>query len=343
MTKYRLYWIFQVAGWSLYAVLTIISGPIITENNLDASMLALFVSEALFFVIVSHAYRSFIIKRQWLTQSMPRLIPRVLLATLLMGFLIYALRVTVSYILDVFSPKLYEISNILGLTSTNALLFFIWSLFYFIFHYFERFNLSLQYEHALNEIELNQLKSQLNPHFIFNALNSIRALVDENPAKSKNAINQLANILRNSLVTDKERLTSFEDELKTVKDYLGLESIRYEERLQTEFNIDPKSQKFLIPPLMLQTLIENGIKHGISTLKEGGKIRLETHVTENSLLNIQIRNSGQYLNGEYKKSGFGIKNTKQRLKLIYGSEANFKISNENQSTVLTEVVIPLKI
>ena len=135
------------------------------------------------------------------------------------------------------------------------------------------------------EIELNNLKSQLNPHFIFNALNSIRALVDENPSKSKQAINQLSNILRNSLASDKKGLTKFEDELKIVKDYLGLESIRFEERLKTEFEIHPDSQKFLVPPLMIQTLVENGIKHGISKLTPGGVIQLKTFVDNNHLKN----------------------------------------------------------
>ncbi len=90
--------------------------------------------------------------------------------------------------------------------------------------------------------------------------------MDENPSKSKQAINQLSNILRNSLALDKKGLTNFDDELKIVKDYLGLESIRFEERLKTEFDIHPESQRFLVPPLMIQTLVENGIKHGISKL-----------------------------------------------------------------------------
>ena len=114
----------------------------------------------------------------------------------------------------------------------------------------------------------NLLKSQLNPHFIFNALNSIRALVDENPGKSKNAITQLSNILRNSLQIDKNRLTSFTDEMKTVQDYLELESIRFEERLEVDIKLHPNSDQFQIPPLMIQTLVENSIKHGISNLKE---------------------------------------------------------------------------
>ena len=194
------------------------------------------------------------------------------------------------------------------------------------------------------EIELNNLKNQLNPHFIFNALNSIRALVDENPGKSKQAINHLSNILRNSLTFEKKGLTKFDDELKIVKDYLSLESIRFEERLKTELDIHPGSSKFLVPPFMIQTLVENGIKHGISRLTEGGTIHVKTLVDKNRL-KIQIRNSGHLLNGTRKGKfgGTGIKNTTQRLKLLYGDDASFKIVNENNNFVLTEIIIPQSI
>ena len=195
-------------------------------------------------------------------------------------------------------------------------------------------------EASVREIELNNLKSQLNPHFIFNALNSIRALVDENPGKSKEAINQLANILRNSLTTGKRGLTKFEDELKIVKDYLGLESIRFEERLQTQFEIDPESRDFLVPPLMIQTLVENGIKHGIAKLTAGGVIHMKASV-HNDRLTIQVRNSGHYHNGSTSMSGgLGLENTRQRLKLIYGDKASFRILPESDTFVLTEIEIP---
>jgi LytS/YehU family sensor histidine kinase len=212
---------------------------------------------------------------------------------------------------------------------------------YFVYNYFERYNTSLKLEASVKEIELNNLKSQLNPHFIFNALNSIRALVDENPVKSKQAINQLSNILRNSLTTTKKGLTSFNDEMKVVEDYLGLESIRFEERLKVKLDIDPESSQFLVPPLMIQTLVENGIKHGISKLTEGGIIEILTKV-ENDHLKIQIRNSGKfYLNRDSKKqTGLGLENTRQRLKLIYGGEATFRIITEMDNFVLTEIVVP---
>jgi len=198
----------------------------------------------------------------------------------------------------------------------------------------------LKYEAAAKEIELKNLRSQLNPHFIFNALNSIRALVDEDPIKSKKAITQLSNILRNSLTVDRQRMVSFSEELATVKDYLQLEGIRYEERLQTSLEIDPNSEEFLIPPLMIQTLVENGIKHGISTLRGGGMISIHTKVDHNKLL-ISIRNGGQITaNSSISHTGYGLSNTRKRLELIFGEEASFSIANEDNKTVLTQIVLP---
>ncbi len=219
------------------------------------------------------------------------------------------------------------------------IVYFLWVLIYFMFHYFESYRKSLQYEATMNEIELNNLKSQLNPHFIFNALNSIRALVDENPVKSKDAITQLSNILRNSLALDKKRLVDFNDEIRTVKDYLALETIRFEERLKTDLQIHPSSEMYKVPPMMIQTLVENGIKHGVSNLKKGGKIELSTDVAD-SMFIIRIRNSGRYLNGKTKTMGYGLDNTRKRLKLIYGDSATFYIDNEDKNTVLTEIRIP---
>ena len=120
-----------------------------------------------------------------------------------------------------------------------------------------------------------------------------------------------------------------------------MESIRFEERLTTEFDIDPESYQFLVPPLMIQTLVENGIKHGISKLTEGGVIQLKTKV-DNDYLKIYIRNTGKFhLNGSAQDAGgLGLDNTRQRLKLIYGDEASFRILTENDSFVLTEIIIP---
>ena len=297
--------------------------------------------EALLCLLVTHLFRSFIVRAKWFNLSLPKLIPGIMVSVCVMGITVYFARLPISFLLGFFDLNVaFDVRHILGLTSIYVLIFFLWSVLYFTYYYFERYNRSLKYEASVIEIELSNLKSQLNPHFIFNALNSIRALVDENPAKSKQAINQLSNILRSSLASDKKDLTSFNEELKTVKDYLGLESIRFEERLKTEFDIDPASQHFLVPPLMIQTLVENGIKHGISKLTAGGIIQVKTQV-EKDRLKIRIRNSGHIVNGNRRgKNGLGLKNTAQRLKLIYSGAASFRIVNENDNFVLTEIIIP---
>ena len=342
VNKVRLYWSLQVGGWAFYAVVQIVAVLARDEGSLSNQRIIFLLYEAAICLTVSHIYRNLINSWRWLSLSMTRLIPRVIFSVFVMGGIMYFLRVPVSIPLGLFNKNVVlDPFVFLGQSFFYAIIFFLWSVLYFIYNYFERYNKSLKLEASIKEIELNNLKSQLNPHFIFNALNSIRALVDENPSKSKLAINQLSNILRNSLVTEKRGLTKFEDELKVVKDYLGLESIRFEERLKTELDIAAGSAEFMVPPLMIQTLVENGIKHGISRLKEGGVIQIKTRV-ENDRLKIHIRNSGHFhLNGAKKTSGgLGLENTRQRLKLIYGDDASFRILTENNTFVLTEIVIP---
>ncbi len=332
----------QFGGWLLYAVIQIVTS-IIASGGASAERVVFLFCESMLPLIISHGARVLLKPGAWLSIGVPRLVIRVVATSLLLGFIYYFLRLPLSYLLGMYDMEVgFDPGRILGLSLLYAFYFFLWFVLYFTFHYFDRYNKSLKYEASMVQIELNNLKSQLNPHFIFNALNSIRALVDENPGKSKQAINQLSNILRNSLASDKKGLTKFDDELKIVKDYLGLEHIRFEERLRTEFDIDPNSHRFYVPPLMIQTLVENGIKHGISKLTAGGLIQMTTQV-EKDCLKIRIRNSGRLINGERKSPlGLGIKNTVQRLKLIYGEEASFRIVNENDNFVLTEVIIPQK-
>lgn len=341
MNRQRLYWTLQIGGWAFYGAVQVVAS-LLASNSSSPDRILFLIYEAVICLLVTHLFRVLLHPRNWLHLSMTLLTPRVLLVVMSMGIIVYFLRIPGSWLLGFFDPNVaFDPSRILGLTTVYAVYFFIWCVLYFTFHYFDQYNKSLKYEASMVQIELNNLKSQLNPHFIFNALNSIRALVDENPRKSKQAINQLSNILRNSLASDKKGLTKFDDELKIVKDYLGLESIRFEERLKTEFDIHPDSHDFFVPPLMIQTIVENGIKHGVSKFTAGGIIQLKT-VVENDSLKIRIRNTGQ-LNGNANVSeGLGIRNTIQRLKILYGEEASFRIVNEKDNFVLTEIQIPQK-
>lgn len=343
MNKLKLYWTLQIGGWLTFALLQIVGFLVFGGQSLSTSQTIFWFAEAGLFLLFTHIFRHFIVDNGWLALNMVRLIPRILIAILIIGLAIYFARMLASIPLGIFNPKVaFSPVNIIGLSFVYSVILFMWSVLYFIYHYFEQYNISLKHEAAIHEIELNNLKSQLNPHFIFNALNSIRALVDENPTKSKNSITQLSSILRSSLASDKKRLTKFETELKTVKDYLGLEHIRFEERLKTEFDIDPASYKFYVPPLMLQTLVENGVKHGISRLKEGGWVKLTTTI-EGDKLKILIKNSGHLaiINGsKSEKGGLGLKNTRKRLNLLYGDQASFKMYNSINNMVITELIIP---
>ena len=339
MNKCKLYWVLQIAGWSTYELMQIIVWVLGNPDTNISNLVSISVFEAFTFLSFTHFYRYIIIKEGWLQIPFSNTIPRVLFTLFILAIPLYPLKIGFSFLVGMYTPNLWN--SMPGTTATNVFFLFLWTLFYFLYNYFEQYNRSLKYEAAMKETELAHLKSQLNPHFIFNALNSIRALVDEEPAKSKKAITQLSNILRISLIGDKKKLTKFENEYNTVRDYLELESTRYEERLKIFFDIHPDSYDYLVPPLMLQTLVENGIKHGISNLKEGGTIKLKTFV-EDGIMHIQIRNSGQFINSTLsnKSEGFGLKNTRQRLKLIYGDKAHLKIFNENDNTVLTIVKIP---
>ncbi len=334
----RLYWSLQIGGWALYAILQSVAILASGSGSANTNRIIFVFYEAFLCLLVTHGYRYFINRWRWLNLGMMMLIVRLVLSVFVMGIIIYFLRIPISIPLGLFNPDLaLDALHILGQSLFYAIIFFLWSVLYFIYNYFERYNKSLKLEATVKEIELNNLKAQLNPHFIFNAMNSIRALIDENPGKSKQAITQLSNILRNSLVSEKKGLTKFEDELRIVKDYLSLESIRFEERLKTEYEIATGSSDFWVPPFMIQTLVENGIKHGISQLTEGGTIIVKTVIIDDEL-KIQISNSGRYVNG--RKKGLGLTNTVQRLKLLYGDAAYLKIFNEKNNSVLTEVKIP---
>lgn len=337
MTKERIYWLCQIFGWGVYGFIQIFLYTV--AERFDVTQVLGVVYQVVYFIATTHFLRNLIIRRGWLNLRLSFLIPRLLVVTFVLSGLNYGYLLLIEFFTASVSKKDLMFLTVLINTLGYWVIYFIWTIFYFAFHYVERYNKSLKAETAAREVELNNLKAQLNPHFIFNALNSIRALVDEDPGKSKESITRLSYILRNSLVSDRKKLIPFMEELKTVMDYLALESVRYEERLTTHFDIDNNSDKYMIPPLMLQTLVENGVKHGISNLKHGGEISIVTTVKRKQL-HLKIRNTGQLV-GNVDEKGVGLANTRKRLELIFGNTAKFEIKNENENTVLTTVTLPL--
>lgn len=342
MNKAKLYWILQILGWGTFAFLNIFFASL--SEGITSKQIWAFGAWTLYFLLSTHGFRHIVKSYGWFKLGILRLLLQTVMALLALSVLNFVAQVLINLAFGM-SPFKDLTPVVIAVTLfVNFLYYSFWFLLYFLFHFLDNYNNSLRYEAKINEIRLNHLKSQLNPHFIFNALNSVRALVDENPDKAKTAITRISNMLRFSLIMDKKQVIDFSDELATVKDYLELESIRFEERLEVVYQIEDEAYGYKIPPMMLQTIVENAIKHGISNLVKGGLIEIKCREGLNDELYIQVKNSG-YLNpkhtkGKREEGGHGLENTKQRLKLLYGEHATFRIFNSGSQFVITEIKIP---
>lgn len=197
-----------------------------------------------------------------------------------------------------------------------------------------------QLERTIIETESKVLRAQMNPHFVFNALNSVRALITEDPQKAKKGINQLSKLLRSSLLTERKKTVSLSEELETINDYLSLEKIRYDDRLAWEITTDKNCQKAQIPPMLLQTLVENAIKHGISKKITGGLIRIDAKNNQ-GILSLRVTNPGN-LKGQIlsKEHGVGLINSKNRLQILFGATAHISLKPLDKNHVIAEVNLP---
>ena len=343
LKRHNLYWISQASGWSLFVIVNLLI--ISSFETIPLNRIALWILLGIYGIIFSHLYRLYIKKNNWTNLTLNKIIPRILIASFVVGLIIYVPVFISGHLLEVERDTQHMtaaiISSVLNITSVIL----VWSLIYFAIHYFENSKKAeietLIFEAAVKDFELKTLKAQLNPHFMFNAMNSIRALIEEDPQNAKDAITKLSNLMRYTLKIERTEIVSLAEELKTIQDYLDLEKIRFEERLNYKIKSTPEADRVEIPPMMVQTLVENGIKHGISKITAGGDVDVDAKVSGSNLI-IEIRNSGKFDEEALKNSnGFGVSNTKHRLSLLYGENASLSLTNENKNTVLTKLKIPI--
>ncbi|MGE5430137.1 MAG: sensor histidine kinase [Syntrophomonadaceae bacterium] len=345
MTRKQKYWICQLCGWGLYTLILFLFS--FQSTRTFSEKLAYSSSVFILQLTLTHLYRIVINRNKWLELPIQKNILRIILSSLGLAFLIEASLFVLFNVPEIRELKDINFNRVFINYINRSFLNFAWAVIYFAVHYFENYNSAkldaLRYEMLLKDFELNALKSQMNPHFIFNALNSISGLINENPRKAQCALSQLSSLLRYSLRVNANQTVSLEEEMQIVNDYLELELIRYEERLKVRMDIDPASLQIQVPPLMIQTLCENGIKHGISRLPQGGELFIRS-VLGNGSLKLEIRNTGTLAGGGAEDShgnGYGVRNTRQRLSLLYGTEASFDLIKVSENFVSAEVVIPL--
>jgi LytS/YehU family sensor histidine kinase len=181
-----------------------------------------------------------------------------------------------------------------------------------------------------DKARLEMLRYQLNPHFLFNALNSIRASIDEDSTRAKQMITQLSEFLRYSLLHESAKKIPLRDELEAVRNYLAIEKIRFEDKLAVEFEIQRAAEDFKVPCFLLNPLIENAIKHGLQTSPKPLKIKISARLEANDKLLLEISNTGNLQNGSNQNgSGIGLKNVRERLEKLFAENGKFELLQEN--------------
>ena len=349
-SKARLYALFQATGWGAilaFAIWMTIAFPEHENNRPLEIQISYLVLWAGIGFLLSHFIRPLMARWRWEQLGWRALLPRILAASfaasavwcaLLYGYIQGALG-------EPWPQSHSPLMLLLVCWFDYAVPMASWLGLYFFYHLFDRLNRSeierFQLMTSVKEAELRALKSQVNPHFIFNSLNSLRALIDEDPARARKSVTQLANLLRYSLQSGQLETVPFEDELGVVNDYLALEQVRHEERLRLRLDVEPEALRLPIPPMLLQTLVENAVKYGISPRSEGGEIAIVAR-NEGGALRIQVSNPGEIpVAGRASSTGVGLRNAAERLRLIFGERATLRLRSEEPSVVVAEAVIPL--
>ncbi len=380
MQKSKLYWLCQFGGWGGLMMTSFVALTMMIPflPALIANLVTIFLGVGL-----SHLYRYYVKKKDWKQLTIPKLVPRVLIASTIQGTVLSLLSFVVIVVSLVIVAKtnpeimdaamgIPQVEGIdeevmdklreatmasftgkkmlvlaLSFISSFAIYFVCWSALYFAYQYLQRTR-EIEIEKwklsaSVKDAELSALKAQINPHFIFNSLNNIRSLVIEDSERARDSITHLSDLLRFSIQFDQFEKVSLEKEIEVVKDYLNLEAIQLEERLRYSVTVDTESAEIQIPLMIIQTLVENAIKHSINQLPNGGEIIIDSK-RNNGFLNLYVKNTGQLKtkpSETRERRGIGIVNSKERLRLLYGEEATLKVENLNEHMVCATVRIPL--
>jgi sensor histidine kinase YesM len=333
----------QWAGWSLLYLLValiVINRPVFVETELFYAAVLVGAAGA-----GSHCLRLFY-RRKLMHSALPKQ-SFVLIA----GAVIVAAFATLTLVLVFFLLSITEYSFpvpaeqrgfvvksiIQGNFSNVLLVMLLWSALYFSVTKVRQLR---QATALLHRTELDALLSQLNPHFLFNAINNIRALILEDPERARTMLATLSDMLRYNLNSEQGIKVPFHQELETVHAYVALCSIQFEQRLQYSEHIDAGCTDTLIPKFLIQLCVENAVKHGISRCAAGGEIRIEAQVQQDEL-RIQISNPGLLQTGAVSTTGVGLKNIRQRLQLLYQGNASLRLEQQ-QDKVIAEIRLPLE-
>lgn len=337
MNNNKTYWLCQLAGWFGMVAIETINYTFFILGKFNAVYFWEFIKYALIGIVSTHFYRVILKRSHFFEKKTIQLWLYAFLST----FMIASVLALVNFLPSMwqnFSEFVKEVRfvDIAG-TIINWMRYVgVWIIIYFMYKILQQNSAiqqeKLKLENLAKTTELELLKTQLNPHFLFNALNSIKALVIINPEQSRDAIVKLSELLRFTLQYGKERLIPIKDEMEEVRKYLELEQLRFGPRLTVSYDIDENTLSQTLPPAIILTLAENAVKHGAAKQMEDGFITIKTSIN-NHFFQIEVSNNGIYQ--PTASIGIGLKHVNKRLEEVYHNQAEFLITEFENNVVAT--------
>jgi two-component system LytT family sensor kinase len=198
-------------------------------------------------------------------------------------------------------------------------------------------------QERLSVAQLQALKTQIEPHFLFNTLNSVAQLIHENPAAAERMLDSLADLLRLTIDLGQASEVTLEQEVRILTAYLEIQRMRFEDRLRFSLHVPPELRDALVPSLVLQPLVENSIRHGLTPRAAPGNVRVDASADEDGRLRLVVTDDGVGLpGGGPPREGVGLKNTRARLQRLYGAAHRFEVRPGAEGGAVATVLLPFR-
>ena len=212
----------------------------------------------------------------------------------------------------------------------------------FYWRYREREKFALQLQAQLSDAQLRALRSQLNPHFLFNTLNAATTLLHRDPDSADAMLTRLGELLRLTLRSEPEHETTLRDELALLDRYLSIMRVRFADRVVVTCEIDDAIADALVPSFILQPIVENAFEHGVSGLRADGDIRIRARAFDR-VLQLTVRDNGRGIRPSDDEDGVGLANTRRRLAELYGKNGSLRLASPAEGGTLVEIRLPLRL
>jgi len=335
------YWVCQLLFWGVYVALGL--AMVLPHTGPQPVVLGGYGLFLVYSILLSHALRGLIRRRDWLALTPGRAACRIGAAAVALGVVLAILIIVVQAIWTRTSPLAVRPEFLVSMSASTTAACVVWAAVYTGAASLVRARRArhdaIALELDMREARLKALEAQIGPHFLFNCLNSLRGMIAENPAVAQDMVTRLANILRHNLARRASPTESLGAQAEFTTDYLALEGVRFEERLRTRLELAPATLASEVPAMLLQTLVENAIKHGLAHLPEGGEIAIASREDGDAVV-VTVENTGRLRPSPAGSTRVGLANLRERLRVLHGPAATLELAETPHGTVRATARIP---